>query len=68
MTASLTPDTVSLASASRPQLSVYDGQVQLGCLVRRGAAFEAIDINGMSHGIFHDMKTAAFNLPTRSEP
>jgi hypothetical protein len=67
MTASLTPDTM-VASASRLQLSVYDGRTWLGCLVRRGAAFEAIDINGASYGIFVDMKSAAFALPIRSEP
>ena len=29
------PDTLTLASATRPSLSVYDGQTRLGYLVRR---------------------------------
>lgn len=62
------PDTIALASASRPSLAVYDGQVQCGTLVRRGTAFEAFDVDGQSYGVFADMKTAAFALPTRSAP
>jgi hypothetical protein len=65
-TAYSTPDTISLSSASRSRLSVYDGQEMLGRLVRRGNSFESFDIDGVSHGVFADMKSAAFAIPARS--
>ena len=62
------PDTVTLTSASRHPLSVYDGTTWIGCLIRRGTDFEAIDINGVSHGVHASMQRAAFALPGRSAP
>jgi hypothetical protein len=62
------PNALALASATRPSLAVYDGQTRLGHLVRRDAGFEAIDINGVSHGTHADMRTAAFAIPARSTP
>jgi hypothetical protein len=60
----LTPDTVSLASASRPSLAVYDGTIMVGRLIRHADSFEAVDINDVSYGVFTDMRSAAFALPT----
>jgi hypothetical protein len=60
------PDTLTLASATRPSLAVYDGQTRLGHLIRHGDSFEAVGIDGTSYGVFHDMKSAAFSLPSRS--
>jgi len=73
MTAIMTPapDTLTLASATRPSLSVYDGRTWLGYLVRRDSNrrtcnFEAFDINGVSYGVHDSMQSAAFSLPGRS--
>jgi hypothetical protein len=60
------PDTIAVASATRPSLSVYDGQTRLGYLVRRDNGFESFDNNDVSYGVFPDMKAAAFSLPGRS--
>jgi hypothetical protein len=65
-TSAVTPDTIALSS--RPSLAVYDGQIRLGHLVRRGDGFEAFDVDGVSYGTFHDMKSAAFILPARTAP
>jgi hypothetical protein len=60
------PDTIALTSATRPSLSIYDGQTRFGYLVRGGAAFESFDNNDVSYGVHPDMRTAAFSLPARS--
>ncbi len=67
-TSAVTPDTIALSSASRPSLAVYDGQIRLGHLVRRGDGVEAFDVDGVSYGTFQDMKSAAFGLPRRRAP
>jgi hypothetical protein len=53
---------------STPALVVYDGQTKLGRILRHGNSFEALDVDGASHGVFPTMKDAAFALPTRSAP
>jgi hypothetical protein len=63
-----TPDTIARASATRHPLSVYDGTTWIGHLVRRGNDFEAVDINGVSHGMHASMQRAAFSLPARNAP
>jgi hypothetical protein len=62
----LAPDTLTLASATRPSLAVYDGQTRLGYLVRRGSNFEAFDNDDVSYGTFTTMRAAAFAVPARS--
>jgi hypothetical protein len=60
------PDTISIASATRPTLSVYDGTTLVGQLIRRGGKFEAFDIDGVSYGVHDSMQAAAFSLPGRN--
>jgi hypothetical protein len=47
-------------------LAVYEGQKRVGRLIRHGNNFEAVDINGTSHGTFDSMKRAAFALPKQA--
>jgi len=59
-------DTIHRTTDNSAPLTVYDGQTMLGRIVHRGNGFESLDIDGVSHGVFADMKSAAFSLPIRS--
>jgi hypothetical protein len=64
--ATTSPNTIAHTRAGVHPLSVYDGKVFVGHLVRHDGNFEAVDVDGTSYGIFPNMKAVAFAIPARS--